>query len=78
MHIRHIPESPIFPKSDDKTAAHISPAWDWMDHDPCCMYCSLFRILCDSVCVKENSYFIAEFSIREVYIQDTDKMKNVC
>ncbi len=56
VHTGHIPDPPVFPESDDKAAAYISAAWDWMDHDSCCMYCSLFRIICDSVCVKENSY----------------------
>ena len=56
VHTGHIPDPPVFPESDDKAAAHISPAWDWMDHDSCCMYCSLFHIIYDSVCIKENTY----------------------
>jgi len=50
-----ISDPPIFPESDDKDAAHISPARDRMGHDSRSVHCPLFHIICDSVCVKEDS-----------------------
>ncbi len=56
MHVGNIPDSSVFPESDDKTVAHISSARNGMDFDSRRMHGSLFRFLCDSVCVEEASY----------------------
>lgn len=55
MYTGDISDPPIFPESDDKDAAHISPARDRMGHDFRGVHCPLFHIICDSVCVKEDS-----------------------